>query len=332
MFALLPLLTALMGGAAQSAPAVDPFAFFAPTVVLTADERRQLDSGAPIARILPADGREVAVLAVVPVQADGDRVAAWIRRIDALKRSDAVPAIGRFSSPPVLADLATLTLDPDDATALRACRPTKCDLKLTPPEIARASQALAAAGPNWRPAADVVFREIVLSRAQAYLAPGAGPSAWPAEVVARLVQHSPFLTARVPAQAADLARAPAARTAGAESFLYWAKEKIGGKATISISDVALVRGSGAGDPVVMSLGRQIFASHYLDASLGVTALVQHGGTGRRYLVYVNRSQVDVLGGMFGGMVRWAAERRVRNEASRVLDGLRRRIDSGAPPR
>ncbi len=39
---------------------------------------------------------------------------------------------------------------------------------------------------------------------------------------------------------------------------------------------------------------QIFATHYLDACLGVTALVRDPETARSYLVYVNRSDVDLL--------------------------------------
>jgi hypothetical protein len=53
--------------------------------------------------------------------------------------------------------------------------------------------------------------------------------------------------------------------------------------------------------------------------------------GPNYLVYVNRSQVDVLRGMFGGIVRWFIEHRLKDEAAEVLQGLRRRLESGEPP-
>jgi hypothetical protein len=50
-----------------------------------------------------------------------------------------------------------------------------------------------------------------------------------------------------------------------------------------------------------------------------------------YLVYMNRSQVDVLGGMFGGLVRMVVQRRLRSEATEVLSDIRKRLESGAPP-
>jgi hypothetical protein len=53
--------------------------------------------------------------------------------------------------------------------------------------------------------------------------------------------------------------------------------------------------------------------------------------GPNYLVYVNRSQVDVLHGMFAGIIRWFMQRRLKAEAATVLQGLRRRLESGEPP-
>jgi hypothetical protein len=51
----------------------------------------------------------------------------------------------------------------------------------------------------------------------------------------------------------------------------------------------------------------------------------------RYLVYLNRSRIDVLDGFLGGFVRRIVERRLRSEAADVVRGLRRRLESGEPP-
>lgn len=59
--------------ALTSVPLADPFAFFQPSLTITADDRRQLDRGEPIARVLPGNGLEVAVFAAVRVDVDGDR-------------------------------------------------------------------------------------------------------------------------------------------------------------------------------------------------------------------------------------------------------------------
>ena len=88
------MLTALL--ALQIATAIasaDPFAFFQPTITITPDERAQLDRDQPIARVLPGRDLEVAVFAAVPVNIDSDRLVAWIRRIEELKKSPYVSAL-----------------------------------------------------------------------------------------------------------------------------------------------------------------------------------------------------------------------------------------------
>jgi len=102
--------------------AADPFAFFRPSVVVSTDERLRLDEGQAIARVLPGEDRQIAVFAAVPVNVDGDRLAAWVWKIAELKTSAAVLAIGRFSDPPRLEDLGALTLDDADLDDIRDCR------------------------------------------------------------------------------------------------------------------------------------------------------------------------------------------------------------------
>jgi hypothetical protein len=110
------ILTTLLVVTAVGAPAtaLDPFAFFRPSIVISADDRRELDRGQPIARVVRGTDRELAVFAAVQVNIDGDRLVAWTRDITELKRSPYVLAIGRFSDPPAIDDLDGLTLDDED--------------------------------------------------------------------------------------------------------------------------------------------------------------------------------------------------------------------------
>ena len=78
-------------------------------------------------------------------------------------------------------------------------------------------------------------------------------------------------------------------------------------------------------------GKELFSTHYVNASLGLTALARGSSGGPNYLVYVNRSEVDVLHGALAPIIRWVMQRRLRAEAASVLQGLRRRLESGEPP-
>jgi hypothetical protein len=332
---LLPLLVLQLAAGARATP--DAFAFFQPTVTITADDRRHLDRGEPVARALPAKDREIAVLAAVRVDIDGDRLVTWMRRIDALKKSTYVLAIGRFSTPPAAADLAGLALDSEELSEILKCRRGDCGLKLSSGEMAQLQQASQASSRS--PAAlQQAFRELIVQRVNAYLADGhaalqpyedhAGQTS-PATTFARILQNSTFLTAHEPRLVEHLSRSPKAPTADVESFIYWSKERIGGKATISATHVNIVRSREPGMPEALVAAKQIFATHYVNASLGVTAILSNGGA--HYLVYLNRSDVDVVGGMFGGLVRYFVQRRLKAEAANVLLGLKQRLEGGEPP-
>ena len=318
----------------------DPFAFLRPSVVVSTEEGRLLDRGKPVAHVLPSQEPEVAVFAAVRVDVDGDRLVAWMRRIEELKKSANVLAIGRFSNPPAIEDLARLVLDDGDLEEIRDCRPRDCGLKLSAKEMAGLQRIAADAGTNWRPRLQEAFRAVVLGRVKVFMAEGQsalGPYAdhrdpvWPATRFASVLGHSLFLTANVPGFARHLGRYPHSDAPEIESFVYWSKERLDGKAIVSATHVSILRSVEPGVPDALVAGRQVFATHYVNASLGVTMILRGQAGAPAYLAYVNRSEVDRLGGVFGGLVRRVMHRRLRTEAAEILQALRERLESGAPP-
>jgi len=314
----------------------DPFAFFRPSVVITAGERAQLDNGFPISRVLPAKGLEVGVLAATPVKADGDRLLAWERRIEELKKGPYVVAIGRFSNPPRLEDLAGLELDSNDVNAIRSCRPGNCLIKLSAAEMKQLQHA-EAHGEGGAAAVQQEFRHIVLSRVQQYLKNGHIPPdedhrerVQPASRFALLLDHTPFLETRLPELADDLRDYPLNRDPGVESFLYWSKEHVTRKPVISVTHLSILRSDAPSMPDTLIVGKDVFSTHYVDASLSVMALMRGDTNRMNYLVYVNRTEVDVLHGVFAGTIRRAIQSHLKNAANMLTD-VRRRLESGDPP-
>lgn len=317
----------------------DPLDFFQPQAMLDAQERRRLNAGDVLVKTVRATSRDVAIFAAVRLDAGGDRLVSWVRRIDALKRGPQVDAIGRFSQPPRLEDMAALDLDASDVEALRRCVPGECGLKLDESDI-RALGALARErAPGWQAQIQQRFRNALLARTEAYLTQGmasiaayrdAGTTRQPVQEFDAILAASPFLTRHVPAHVEALRRFPAAGGAGVESFLYWSKESLGGKPIISITHVTISRHADAALPDAIVLARQVYASHYMTGALAVTAVVGGRAGAPAYLTYLNRSRLDVLDGMFAGLARRIIERRLRNEAGQVIDVLRRRLQSGEP--
>lgn len=320
----------------------DPFAFFHPSVAVRDRDRRSIDQGTPFASVVEADGREVAVFSAMAVDrsVDADRLTAWVRDIATLKQGKYVLAVKRFSTPPRIEDLAALSLDEGDLNDVKRCRPARCGLKLSAEEIAELQQTIRNSGASWKGAVQTTFRKIVLQRVQTYLQKGqAGLGTYsdrqdapsPESSFGGIVGRSPFLTARVPLLAGYLTGYPQVSPLDVESFLYWSDEKLGSKPVVSATHVVIVRGRDAGGPDVVVASKQIFATHYMNASLGLTALVTDPSTGHRYLAYLNRSALDVLGGLWGRVVRMFVERRLKSEAPGVLRQLNDRLTSGMPP-
>ncbi len=297
----------------------EPFAFLQPTATITSADLKKLDGGEPIARLVSAAGGELTMAAAVKVSIDADRLVAWYREIEALKRSAFVAQIGRFSNPPRIEDLERLTLDEGDLEDIRRCTPGDCDLKLSDAEISDLNAAISAS----QDAAVVqrAFRQTLLRRVQTHLHEGTREATAPPK----------FLTANWPDLTVHLVRRSSGPGPFVEPLIYWSKERLGrGKPVISVTSLAIVRGHGTPLPDPIVIGRQLMATHYVDGSWSVTTMTR-GEDGSSYLVYVNQSEVDLLSGFFGGMVRAGIQRQLKGQAGGTLRALKQRLESGYPP-
>ncbi|HEU4688559.1 MAG TPA: hypothetical protein VFS23_09375 [Vicinamibacterales bacterium] len=315
----------------------DPFSFFEPVVTVTPSERQRIDSGEVLAHVLPARDGEIAVFAVSKLEAEPEALVRWTHRIEALKRSPYVIAIRRFSNPPVLSDLDSLVLDDVDLEGIRECQAGDCSVKLAAQEI-ESLKKVSAAGGDWKPAMQREFRRLLLKRVTDYQAKGLGglppivdrvTPTHPGEEFAAILSRSPHLRTYLPELTDGLSNHPQADLPSTGSFLYWSKESYGrGKPVISVTQVHIVRPTGPSLPEVVVIGQEVFASHYRDGSLGTTFVLDGGET--RYLAYLNRSRLDRLDGMWGGLKRTVVERKLRSEVKNAITGIRQRIESGDP--
>jgi hypothetical protein len=190
-----------------------------------------------------------------------------------------------------------------------------------------------------RAALELAFRRRLVRRAAEYLTSGDERVApyvdrktpvHPAEMFVSVLQRFQCLPRNLPCLADYLRAYPASPDQHVQnSFLYWSKETLGMKPTITITHFSVAHFSAARMPNAVVVAKQMYATHYKNASITATALASDGDS--RYLVYVNRSRVDAFHGLFGGVIRRIVERRVKAEAPRVLQALRQRLQGGDPP-
>jgi hypothetical protein len=300
---------------------------------LAPGDYRRLKPGEALIEVLPAEGRNVTMRAAIRVDADAERLAKWTRRVDRLYAGPYVSAIARFSDPPQMTDLAGLLLDEEDLLDLRRCRPGNCSMKLDAAEMRDIRQAISAAGADWRISAQQAFRRVVLARAGEYVADGHAPSTSYQDKRKRVLLNGEFaaIASTVALTHPELfpitnflSVYPKGQAQDVESFLYWSKASLGAKPVVSVTHVAMV----ASRHATLVAKKQVYASHYLTASLSFTAIAPGPDGAERYLFYLNHSRSDVFDGMFGGLIRRIVEKRLGAEGPAMLDRMRRRLESG----
>jgi hypothetical protein len=300
-------------------------------------ELRRLAAGAVFSKADVLERREVVGAAAVRVSTTPERVIAGFRKLSGFTRSELVRQIGRVAAVPAPADFAHLTLDPSEVHALEECRPSHCDFKLTASQIERLGRDVPWRSPGAHAAAEALFRSLLAEEAARYLRGGVGslePLAAQripvdrARELSLLMANLGGLAEIAPELRRDVEQPAAGGDTGIEQFLYWSKIDLGLKPVISLNHIRIYRKPPPSNDVVV-VSQQVYANHYFDASVGITALVTPDPGGPMYLLYVNRSRVDFLTGFFGPITRQIVRGRVRGGLEKNLRLARTHLESGS---
>jgi hypothetical protein len=328
---------ALAGSAAAAGPAGDLAAFEAFGVRLDDGELQDLRRGSVVAKILDHHRpSELAVFAASRIEVSPDRFFDALQHSATLWRGPKVPRSGAFDQPLDVGDIDAMRLPDEDLDALRHCRPGDCDVKLAASEMVRVQAAIDAAPRRWRWAAQEAFNALVLDRIRAYrqrglaglpaihdhedaIAPGAAFSR-----LAGGLAQSPAVDPLVE-YLRDYPRVP---LQGRAEHLFWLEVGDSPKPTIQAAHMVIARRADDAAVEVVAVSRQIFATHYVNASLSIVVLAR-ARNGDRFMLYVNRSSVDGLDGFLSGVKRLVIGGRVRRAARGAVEHLRRRIENDA---
>jgi hypothetical protein len=318
---------------ARAGAADDPAALLHKYVRASDAELKRIERGEVITKTLESpEGREVSSFGVIRVSCTADVFAARVRDIERFKASEYVLQIGRFKPQPTVEDLASMTLDPGDRDAMRTCRPGSCALRLPTAAIERFRTSIPWGTPAEIDAAAAAMRQFLVDEARTYLAGGSAALAdyhdrsgtIPRAVAFRnLLRPAAFEAEYQPDLFKWLDEFPRVSADGSDSFLYWSREKFGLKPVISMSHSVLQRRNG----VVAFGSKQLYASHYFEASLGMALFVAVPNTPYGYVTYLNRSRVDTLRGLLAPIARVVAARRARDGLARMLIDVRRKLEA-----
>jgi hypothetical protein len=309
---------------------------------LSPDQWRRLVSGQVVAGTLDTARRdELTVYGAMRVAMSKEQFFARYLDIARFRRHEGVLQLGRFGSPPSADDVAGLTVEPDTLRGLRTCRPGDCKVKLSAPMMDALRTGVDWSAPGAPEQAQRLFGRLLADLVAAYLREG--DVALPvyadksrpvrlSDTFAGLADRS-ILAALAPAVRACLAAFPAATCDTVGSVVYWSTDDFDLKPVISATHAVVYRVPGHPNALV-GAARQLYASHYFQASLGLNLAVDVGADPERpaiYLVHTNQFSLDAFDGMLGGLRRKITRGRASGKVADALEGLRRTIERDDPP-
>ena len=290
---------------------------------------QKIGRGEVIGHTTQAAGDEVALAVAGAIGVPAAYYLQRLRAIETFKKSAEILQIGRFSTTPSTADLASLTLEDADIDDLKGCRLGHCGVKLDVQGIAQLGRRDARSDLS-----SAAMRQYLAGYVERYLRSGNAvlieyrDGSEPGRLAAEMrgiMDRSAYLQRGWPLLYRAISDFSGSLPSGLDHFVYWSKEKIGPRAVISVTHTIISPPSN-GAAVIAT--KQLYASHYSEASLGVTILLDKGTVEapRTLVIYVNRSRLDIFGGLLGPIKRPLVRSRARDGAERTMRQLRDRLE------
>ena len=301
---------------------------------------QKLQAGQVVAMNLKARSHsELAVVGAAVIPVPREYFLGRFRDIARFEKGPQVLEVGVLSSPPTVADLTRLSLSSTDIAALRVCRPGDCKVKLSQAMMRQIETGMQGTAESAE-GVDALYRAALIDYIRRFLADGNQALACYVDqrrrvCIARelraLLPEFSVLREYAPDLYDQLNGSVPAPPPGPNDFLYWSEEKVGPlKPMVSVTQVIIESNGRAGARESFIASKQIYASHYFRASLGVTVLAD-AGPNSVLMLYLNRSRFDGVGGGLGGLKRALLRHRLRSGMQQNLTRIRSRLEASWKP-
>lgn len=291
-----------------------------------------LEQGETVVKVVPAsDKREIAVSGLVNLHTNADHfLRSYIGGLGQ-KKTDAILEAGRFGKAPAVADLQQLTIEPQDIEDLKQCAVGNCDVKLSAQMIERLRREVNWQAADYQTKAAELLKTMLAEYVSEYVA--RGPEALIAyndkrdEV--RLADEQQALST-TSGYLNDLLRDSQSRLRLVEDAIVWSKVKFGLKPVLMIEHIKVYKDEREHGPQVLIASQQIYANHYFNSSLALTAFVSvPDANPAAYLVYENRSRTDGLQGAFSKFKRGMIENKAVAGLKSILEHTKIGLEGAA---
>lgn len=301
---------------------------------LSADQIAALERGELVVQVINSnDKREVVVCGVMELPSDPETALKAFQLSSSQLKQKSILQSGKFSNPPRVEDLGSLTLNDRDIEDLKKCSVGDCKLKLSTAMIQRFQKSIDWNAIDYKEQVNQLFRLMIVEYVTAYLQRGDAALIEYADQSSRvslareqesLLTNLLYINDAAPEFVRHLKAFPRS-SVPVEHSLSWAMINFGLKPVLVINDVSTYRSEVEGIPRVLVLSKQIYADHYIDASLSLTAAIGNHSRTSSHLLYVNHSRASALASMFSKLKHQIVESKATNNLEDLLQQARQNI-------
>lgn len=334
-----PLLLLLGSVCLRGSDPAEPYGFFRQYIGLNDDQVAAIRSGRALAKILDSrTADEVFVFGAVYVEATPENYLRLAGDVAALRKLPSYLAIRKFSDPPQLSDLDGFTLEADDVSELRACKPGKCEIQLPAESMEEFQRSVNWSAPDAKEQVNRVAQRMALQALLGYMKGGNAALGTyrdkhhpteVAETFQSLVSRSKALPVYLPEFDRYLLDYPRAKLPNVQTEFYWEKVNFGLKPTLRIVQAIIYRGSNPAEPAYTVAVKQLYSSHYFQTALDLTVCVKDSERPDQlgfYLITLKGSQQAGLTGLKGSIVRKVAVDKTRSSLERALGTIKQKLE------
>lgn len=318
----------------------EPVAFFRDQIGLTDQQIAAIAGGQVVVKALPTEHpSEIMLFGAVFVQGKPEAFVDLAFDVNRLRQSPSYLGVGRISDPPERWELDGFTFEPDDIRHLRSCRPGKCGVQL-PAEAMQTFQT----GVDWSASnpgrlLNERWREMTIHFLKRYQQDGNTvlgsyrDSETPFDVEARirsLLARSEALARYLPQLNRVLVDYPKFTPRSLRSLFYWERVAFGLKPTLRLNHAVAYESNGPHGAAHVVAVKQLYASHYMQMALDVSACVRAtgpGGSQGYYLISLKGSTQSGLTGWRGSLLRRIILSRSRSAQEKILLNIKRSLEA-----
>lgn len=287
-----------------------------------------LERGQSVAKVLKTTiDRDVAVVSVITVDVPRAWFVEHLTAVDRPLRSPTRSLSGVFSTPAVPGDIGDLALSKNDVKDLKACHPRSCNFKLPAAGMAYLSTNADWNSPNISTELLHYAREQMAAYVNDYRLHGSAamvvyddqPTVKSSDALAGLLSASPYLYPSVPAFQKYLLDYPNEKLDSVTNMIFWSQDQMPHtRPLLNIRQLSIFSPPDPGN-VTLIANKQLWADHYLEASLDILGVIDRStvaGHESVYLVALRQFRFDNL-----------PNNRLFSIRNRVAGGLRDQAES-----